>query len=190
MSILQQIQEMIGNLFQWWVVITPWQQAVRVRFGKRTELLLPGVHVRFPFIDIIYMQPIRTRAQHIGSQTLTTKDKKSVSLSSALQYNIMDLLKLYQTLHNAHDTIEQITQGHVGTFIRKQELDGIDADDLEKYILDNLNLEQYGLKAVGFKLTSFTSVRTYRLISGEIGAFTSFQQRLDTDRVMGDKAPL
>ncbi len=185
MNIIQQVQEFLRSIFQWWVMITPWQQGIRVRLGKRTKLLGPGVHMKYPVIDVVYMQPIRVRAQHIGSQTITTKDKKTVSLASALQYKIDDLLRLYSTLHNAHDTIEQIIHGHIATFVRETELEEINAAALESYIADSLDLKQYGLELVRFKLTNFAAVRTYRFISGEVGQFTGYDQRLETDRVIG-----
>ena len=189
MNVVKQIQEFLRSIFQWWVTITPWQQGVRVRLGKRKKLLRPGMHMKFPIIDLVYKQPTRVRAQHIGSQTLTTADIKTVSLACAMQYKIVDLLKLYSTMHNAHDTIEQITQGHVATFVRGKDLDDIDADELEAHILETFDLEHYGVEAVGFKLTNFASVRTYRFISGQIGEFTGYDQRLETDREIGVDPP-
>ena len=190
MNAVKQIQEFFRSIFQWWVTITPWQQGVRIRLGKHTKLLGPGIHIKFPIVDIVYMQPIRVRAQHIGSQTLTTNDKKTVSLASALQYQITDLLKLYSTLHNAHDTIEQMTQGLVSSYVRAADLDTINGNELEQHIINELKISQYGIEVIGFRLTSFTAVRTYRLISGEIGAFTGYDQRLETDREFGDNSSI
>ena len=187
MNVVRQIQEFLRSIFQWWVTITPWQQGIRVRLGKHMKLLGPGVHARFPIIDLVYMQPIRVRAHHIRAQTITTADKKAVALACALQYQIIDLVKLYSTLHNAHDTIEQLTQGCVSAYIRKKELADIDVDDVEAHILESLNLERYGIEVVGFKLTDFAAVRTYRFISGEIGAFTSYNERLETSRAIGNE---
>ena len=40
-QILDLIREFF-RLFQWWVIIAPWEQAVRVRAGKHLTLLQPG----------------------------------------------------------------------------------------------------------------------------------------------------
>lgn len=173
-------------MFQWWVVIAPWQQGIRVRFGRSVKRLDPGIHLKLPLVDIVYMQPIRVRAQHIQSQTLTTVDGKAVSLSAALQYEIVDLLRLYRTLHNAHDTIEQKVQGVVAGYVFGKRLDQLQPNALEDELLRTLDIEQFGLKLHGFNLTSFAHVRSYRLINGEIGAYTGYDQRLETTLAMGE----
>jgi hypothetical protein len=189
MTFFEQIRQLISNLFQWWVIIAPWQQGVRVRFGKRTKLLQPGVHFKLPLFDVVYMQPIRLRAQYVGSQTMTTADGKAISLASAIQYEITDLLMLYRTLHDVHDTIEQQVQGVLGGYIYSQRLGDLKPCSAEKHLVDSLDLSQYGLKVHNFKLTNFAVVRTYRLISGEIGHFTGWQNRLETSLAMDEPKP-
>jgi len=189
MTIVEQIRQLIGGLFQWWITIAPWQQGVRVRFGKRTKLLRPGVHFKMPLFDLIYMQPIRLRAQYVESQTLTTADGKTVAMAAAIQYEIKDLLTLYRTVHNAHDTIAQQVQATLASYVFLHRLDELKPQDAEKHLFNTMDLSQYGLKVHKFQLTNFAVVRTYRLISGEIGSFTGYDQRLETVLSMSDPRP-
>ena len=186
MSVAQQIAQWFRGLFQWWVIVAPWEQGVRVRCGKRVKLLVPGMHLKLPVIDAVFVQPIRARAQHVRSQTVTTRDGKAVSLAGALQFQVADLLKLYQTLHSAFDTIEQLCQGVVSKYIYSTTLAELKQEDLEKRVLDEVNLAQYGIDVLGFAITSFAVVKTYRLISGEMGLF-GYDDRIDTSRAVGDE---
>jgi regulator of protease activity HflC (stomatin/prohibitin superfamily) len=189
MTTIEQIRQILSNLFQWWVTIAPWQQGVRIRFGKHTKLLQPGVHFKLPLFDSVYMQPIRLRAQYVESQTLTTSDGKTLSLAAAIQYEITDLLTLYRTLHNAHDTIGQQVQGELASYVYAHRLDELKPSNAEKFLADTMDLSQYGLRVHKFKLTNFAVVRTYRLISGEIGSFTGYDQRIETTLPMGERRP-
>lgn len=184
MGFVQQLQEFLRSLFQWWVTITPWQQGIRVRLGKHTKLLKPGIHLKLPIADLVYMQPIRVRATYIASQTLMTEDTKTIVLSSSLRYEITDLLKLYQTLHNAHDTVEQQVQGMLASYIFAKTLKDLKPKEVEKHIIGELDLSQFGLKVYDFNLTNFTTTRTYRLISGDVASYTGYDQRLETNKLI------
>jgi len=180
MGLVQQVQAFLRSIFQWWVTIAPWQQGVRVRFGKHVALLPPGIHFKMPMFDVVYMQPIRVRAQHVKNQTLTTNDGKIVSLASALQYEIKDLLKMYETLHNAHDIIEQRTQSVISRYMSANLFEEIKPREIEVHLLEELDLSEFGLSIHNFSITDFAVVRVYRLINGDIGSFTGYDQRLET----------
>ena len=34
----------ISNLLTWWIVLAPWEQAVRVRLGKHITVISAGIH--------------------------------------------------------------------------------------------------------------------------------------------------
>lgn len=51
--------------FQIWVVVAPWEQAVRVRLGKHLSVLNAGVHLKLPFADLVYLQSVRLRISGI-----------------------------------------------------------------------------------------------------------------------------
>lgn len=186
MTATQQLLSFIKSIFQWWVTIAPWQQGVRVRLGKNVCVLLPGIHLRLPIVDVVYMQPIRVRAQHVHSQTLTSSDGKAISVGSAIRYEITDLLTVYKTLHNAHDTIEQIVQSHIAGVVIHKKLEELSPQLVEELVSDAIDFSSYGLAVRGFNITDFAVVKTYRLIQGELGHFTGYDQRFETDLAMGE----
>lgn len=158
----------LSSLFTWVVIVAPWEQAIRVRAGKNVHLLRAGAHLRIPFIDRFYRQPIRMRRAIVPSQLVTTKDGKAIALSGSLGYEISDLLKLYQTMHDAQDTIQADAQSRVAEFISAHTMEECSPVNIETHVEKYLRLARYGLKVDEFKVVDIAVVKPYRLISGEL----------------------
>jgi regulator of protease activity HflC (stomatin/prohibitin superfamily) len=166
MNLLQNILDFFKNLLQWWFIVEPWEQAVRVRFGKNVLLFNGGTHFRIPFFDSVYVQNVRRRLISIGSQTLTTKDRKLVTIHSTLGYTIVDVLRLQQTLHDADGTILQHVITKLAHDIATHNLGDCAPADVMDRVRANLNLEQYGLGNLEIALTSYVAdIKTIRLIN-------------------------
>ena len=50
MEAVNQIIQFIKQLFSWWFIVTPWEQAVFVRLGKNIKVLHGGFYFKIPFI--------------------------------------------------------------------------------------------------------------------------------------------
>lgn len=180
MNLIEQLQALLKDLFQWWITISPWEQGVRIRLGKHTKLLQSGIHLKLPIIDVVYVQPIRDRAQHIRPQTLMTKDKKIVSLAAAIQYKVDDILQLYSSVHNPQELIETKIQSAVAGYVNANTLEDIVPQDIEDHIAESLDFSKLGLTLHSSSITDFAVVRTYRFINGEIGTYTDHSTRIET----------
>ena len=166
MSILQNILDFFKHLLQWWFIVEPWEQAVRVRFGKKVLLFNGGTHFRIPFFDTVYVQNTRRRLTPIGSQTLTTKDRKLVTIHSTLGFTITDVLKLQQTLHDCEGTILQHVTALLAQDIATHDLVDCAPEETMTRVRVALDLEQYGLGNLEIALTSYVAdIRTIRLIN-------------------------
>ena len=184
MSIFREIVTFIKSLFTWLVVVSPWEQAVRVRLGKHVRVLGAGVHVRLPFVDNIFRQSTRRRISLIPTQTITTKDKKTITIGGAIGFEILDLLKLYQTLQDPEDTIIYEAMGHTAQFITSHDLDDCEPKDIQMEVAMKMNLATYGLGKEQFFLTDFAVVRTYRIMQGG-GRDWKHGDELNTSRADG-----
>jgi len=100
MGSIKEILDYISKAFTWWIAVQPWEQGLRIRMGKHEKLLKPGLHFRIPVIDKVYVQTDRLRMVNIPVQTLTTKDAKTVTITTAFSYSICDISKLYHTLYH------------------------------------------------------------------------------------------
>lgn len=166
MGTVRELFREIGNLFRWWFIVTPWEQAIRVRRGNKVEVLGAGLHLRIPIIDRIFRQSTRRRFSSIPTQTITTTDGRTVTVSGTLGYAIADIGTLYNTLHHAEETIMSEAQGMVGRFVAASTYEDCTPAKVEAHVRERLNLGRYGLSDMEFYVTDYAAVKTYRLIQG------------------------
>lgn len=180
MNFIKDTLDYLSKIFQWWILIQPWELGVRTRFGKRTKLLLPGVHFRIPFFDIMYVQTIRLRVVSLCPQTVSTKDGKTVTISCAVGYSISDILLLFNSLYHPEITIGNMVQGHVAEFIFSHDLVDCAPEQVEEYVTGKLANGDFGIKYEYSKVLSYAVVRTYRLIQD--GAWSQNSLNIDEKR--------
>lgn len=180
MSAMRELFNGLRGLLVWWVVVAPWEQALRVRWGKRVDLLLAGVHLRVPGVDRIYRQSVRERTADLRTQTLTTQDGATVTLAGNVRYSIGDIRKLYDTLHHAEATILDLAAGEIARFVTGSTRDTCTPDAIAESVNGRLALERYGLCKTRMYVTDFAFVRTYRLIQDQ--RWGNDYDRLNTNR--------
>lgn len=187
MSILHEILTGLKQLIAWWYTVTPWEMSIRVRAGRWVKQLGPGIHFRLPFIDRIFLQTIRLRYVNLQSQTVMTKDGKTVTASGTYGYAICDILKLYQSLAHAEATIIYLAGSALAKAIRTRSLAECDQEQIEKEVANSVLLEKYGLAGDRFNLLDFAIVRTFRLIKDERHGY--MDERLDMDQDLTQRMP-
>ena len=144
--------------------MAPWEQAIRVRGGKRVKLLKSGVHLRVPVIDRFYVQSIRLRTADIPLLTVTTKDGFPVSVAGNLFFEIVDMLKLYEKLHHAHEVVVDIASSALTQVIHGMTKEECTTALVEERATERLDFEEYGINSSEVHITDFAFVKTYRLI--------------------------
>ncbi len=160
-----------------WAMVSPWEQAIRVRFGKYIKSFGAGIHFKIPFFDRYYIQSVRTRISDLGRQTLSTADGKGVTVSGVVEYEILDLEALYQNLQNAEDTIINYAKSELISRIAVTP-----AQDVSKkleYQIEAPLLSDSGINVRSVRLTDCAVVRTYRIIGDKEHWGNS--DNLDTD---------
>lgn len=156
----------ILSLFQWWIVVAPWESAIRVRRGRNITVLQPGIHFRIPSLDRFFVQRTRKRFINIPTQTVTTLDRQALTVSGGTAFSITDIGKLYNTLSDPEDVIQVETLGLVARFVAAHNMKDTHPENIQDYVNENIHLEQYGMGGVAFVVTDFVCVKTYRIIQG------------------------
>lgn len=164
-----------------WVTVTPWEQAIRVRAGKRVELLGAGVHVKIPLLDIVYLQSVRTRFSTCARQAVTTKDGRTLIVVGNIGYSIGDVLVLYKTLHHAEDTICNLVQSAIAIHVSTSDSSVCTPIEIQKALKSTVDLTNYGLRDVEVLITECVISRTYRLLGDY--ASGGWGPRLSTDEM-------
>jgi len=157
----------IGQIFTWWVMVAPWEQALRVRAGRHVRRLQPGVHLRIPFVDAVHVQSVRMRLATMSMQTVMTKDRQALTVAGALGYAVGDIERLYQTLHHAEDTLTNLSMTAVAECAAIQRAEDLTPEKLALFTTQAVigAFATYGLVDVSIRITDFAFLRTYRLIS-------------------------
>jgi len=164
----------LKEFFQWlidslkiWVIIQPWETAIRVRMGKQTKILTKGIFFRIPYLDSVFVQESRLRIIQMSLQTLTTKDLSAITIEGAIGYSITDIGKLYNTLYQPETTISNIVKSKIAAYIFTRNQNAIFPSELEKEIMENLQELDYGIDIQYFRVQNFAIVKTFRLIKDE-----------------------
>jgi len=155
----------IKSLFTWWVTVAPWEQSVRVRLGKHVRLLHPGVHLRIPVLDLFYVQSIRLRSADIPIQTITTKDGHAVTIGGNILFEIVDVLRLYETLHHAQEALVDMVASAISRTVCGLNRDDCTPEAVEEGAATKFDMSKYGINQTSVHVTDFAFVRTYRFIT-------------------------
>ena len=163
-NLLQPIIDFLKKL-RGWVIIAPWEQGLRVRLGKHTKLLKSGFHFKLPLADIVHVQNTRLRFYTVPTQTICTKDRKTVTIGSIVGFSIQDIEILYKNIHSPEEVVCSKTQGIFAELIGQTTSETFSVIIIEETALDYLQSMTWGLKIESVKITDVAFVRTYRIIN-------------------------
>lgn len=171
-SIVDTIKSFFKSI-QFWTIITPWEQGVRVRFGKWQKVVKAGTHFKIPIFDKFFVQSVRMRISSLPKQTISTLDGKTITLSGNVSYCINDIEKLYNTMSHVEDTINSMARGIISQYVFQHNMEDCQPARIEKEAVKHLDLSKFGLGCDRIYITDFAVVKTYRLI-GEGGYFRDY----------------
>lgn len=167
MNVFKDLIDYVTKLFTWWVVIMPWEQGIRVTFGKKCIVLNEGMFLKLPLVHKIYVQEKRLRVLNLPVQTVSTRDGFALTISCSVGYSIVDIHKLYNTLYQPDMSIQNIVSSKVSEFISKHDLQECKPSEIESKLNESIQATDYGLKYDYVKIINFAHVKTFRLIQDQ-----------------------
>ncbi len=167
MNFFKDLIDYLQKLFTWWVVIMPWEQGIRITWGKEIKLLNEGIFLKLPLVHTIYVQEKRLRVINLPMQTICSKDGHPLTVGCSVGYSIDDICKLYNTLYQPDLTIANIAASKIAEQIFTLNKFECNPKIIETNINESLSKLDYGLKFEYVRITNFASVRTYRLIQDQ-----------------------
>lgn len=171
MELVNTITAFLAKLFQWWFTVMPWEQAIRVRRGNKSKLLGAGIYLKIPFVDTVYIQTTRMRMVDMPIQTVATKDGTTLTIKAVIGYSIKDVQLLYNTLYHPEMTLNSMSMGFIGEYVRDNNMADITPTLIEQFVNGKIVASDYGLNNLTIRITTFAGVRTYRLISDHSGLY-------------------
>lgn len=164
MNILRDILDFLEKTFKFWVVVLPWETGLRVTWGKKIKLLVPGTYFKIPIMHTVHVHTTRLRFTNSPVQTLTTTDNITVTLSCNLGYAIKDIQNLYMKVQSPECSLIAICIGFIADYVTTHTINDCKPNLLSKNVLDSILKENLGLEEVQVNITSFAVVKTFRLI--------------------------
>lgn len=146
-------------------IVNQWEEGVHLRNGKFIRVVKPGLNFKVSFFDNIITTPVITQTVNLRSQTVTSRDEKSIVLSSIVRYHVHDVEKFLLGVMHANDVLVDTTQGIIRDIV--EETDWNDLVDLTNKVLPIVN-EQVNKWGITIELVSFPDlgeIITYRIIN-------------------------
>jgi regulator of protease activity HflC (stomatin/prohibitin superfamily) len=154
----------LARPFKPWVIVKPWEQGVRVRFGKNVRLLQPGMYWKLPLFDSVSVLPVRVRAVTMPTMNAMTSDGRAVTLGMAMEYQIEDVELVFRSVHNPEQTLMYRAQGAAAELLRSLHSSVVSGNLLEKHVTETVDVATMDLGAFRCYVTDLALVRTFRLI--------------------------
>lgn len=166
---MQAILEFLRQFFDElrpWVLVSPWESSVRVRFGSRTKVCKPGVHFKIPVFDEFHSFNVVPRVVSLHHQSLVTADGHNFAVSGALGYYVADAEKALVEVDDFENSICNLAMGLIADYITNH--NGVDCthDRVQEAVSNSLSeaVESWGIDLTHVYLVDFADVKTFRLL--------------------------
>lgn len=108
--------------------ITQGQSALLLRLGRlvndhktqQVRILLPGLHVKIPFIESVRLFDTRIQTLDIKSSRIVTKEKKDVMVDYYVKWRIDDLVRYFKATGGNQFKAETLLEQQLNTSLRAQ----------------------------------------------------------------------
>ena len=154
----------IINEFKFWIIVEPWERAVRTRRGKHASLLDCGIHWRIPIIDQVFIKNDRLRTYAFPSQTIATKDGAVVTCAGIVGFRVTDPLAAYMIMMEPQTAISALAQRCVADYITEHPYGEIVVSEMNSHIEAELASMTDGIMFEFVSITEFGAFKTFRLL--------------------------
>lgn len=154
----------IINEFKFWIIVQPWERAVRTRRGLDPVVIEEGMHFRAPLLDQVQILNNRLRTYSFPSHTIETKDRKAVTCAGVVGFRIADPLEAHMTMMEPETVVSALALRCVADFINSRIYDEIAVAEMNEHIATELAAETRGLTIEFVAITEFGAFRTIRLL--------------------------
>lgn len=117
-GILPSLVENIGRVSPVWPkFIRPYERGVRFSRGSRVKLLDPGVHFVWNWWQDVELVSVAAEVVESQKLTLTTKDRQTVIVSLAINYQIVDPVAYWLQVQDPEKSILNAAEGEASRVV-------------------------------------------------------------------------
>ena len=164
------IFDFIAAVWEWFIpftVINAYEQGVVLRFGKFHHVVKPGLRWLIPFgIDEVKYETVVRQTSYLDVQSLTTKDKKSISIAGIIVYKIDDIRMFLLDIDDGEVDMNNIVYGIISEHVEKYKWEDVLGAGFHTAITRATKraCNKYcGVKVIAIKWSDKTVARSLRL---------------------------
>lgn len=139
------------------VSVDHFEAAVRLRFGKYTKTLEPGLRWRIPFVHKIIKYNGKECPLNLPIQIVN-----GLAVEATIRYEVEDAFLALLEVGDYSSSMSSFASGLIGDYLT---LGITDPKELKKKVLEDLQLEAegWGIYVININFSTFTKSRAYRL---------------------------
>jgi regulator of protease activity HflC (stomatin/prohibitin superfamily) len=150
------------KVFFW---VNEYEGAILMRCGKYKRDLDPGFHWKWFIFDEVLTCSIATETMNVKSQSLTTRDEKTIVISAVVKCNIQNPKKYLLKVRDVTAAISDVAQGKIKGIVMRKTWDEC-REDWDSEITTALKSEaiKWGISVDYVTITDLAIIKTIRLI--------------------------
>lgn len=159
----------VRNIMAFWPIarVYTWQQGLRVRNGQVKEILYPGLHWRWWFIDEIFKQTSTEQTLDLPACSITTTDGVPIVLSANIAWRVVDVKTQWSTVWSIDVSLAKLMHGLVAQFCSGKSIAELSTNRaaLQVYLAQQLTEQgqQWGTEVTRVHVTDFVRARQIKL---------------------------
>jgi regulator of protease activity HflC (stomatin/prohibitin superfamily) len=157
----------ILKIFQFLSVVDSWQKGVVLRLGKPQRDVGPGLIWLLPFfIDRLISESVALETLPVPTQSLTTKDGKSVVLGTVVSFTIEDVRKFLLEVEGRNGFIRDSMFGIQSKFVLGMTWEDLCTADIENELTKTAKrkAKEWGVAILRVQISDFSQSRSIRLM--------------------------
>lgn len=150
------------------VVIDEFERAVVLRFGKKHRTLEPGFHWLWPLgIEKALADNVVPRTTNLNTQSLTTKDGKTIVVGGVVTSSIRDIVKSTLEVEGVDHALQDSCLGAIASAVAAHTWDEIHTEDFAEVLTKECRKQgwRFGIEIHRVQLSDLSLAKTFRFHS-------------------------
>lgn len=155
------------DLFKFWFVCDPYEEALVLRLGKLHRHLHCGWHAIIPFgIERVLDEHIVPAVRVLENESATTSDGKSIGFRAVVTYRVRDIEKVLLEVEDGNHAVIDACAGEVARVLRESSWEEIKAPEFLDKVTTAARKRgfRYGVEIMSIQFTGLALCRSIRLM--------------------------
>lgn len=155
------------ELFKFWHVVDPYEEALVLRLGKLNRHLTCGYHLVIPFgIDRVMDEHVVPRVINCDNESVTTKDGKPIGFHAVVTYRVRDVEKILLEVEDGNHAVTDACAGEIARVLRESTWAEIEQPEILEKLTKACRARgfKFGVEIMSVQLAGMVLCRTIRLM--------------------------